>query len=224
MSEEKTEFGKIGMDTSDETVMVARQPIFDCKSEVYGYELLFRSSSDNKYQCTDAKAASRQTMSRALHSLGLEAVVSGKKAFINFTPELLAEEMYGVLPQDRCVIEVMAEVFKDRAMIEACRKLRASGYELAVDVDESTAGLEALELADYLKVDFRGLDKERRAALAAKLKPLGPKIIAQKVETRDEFNEAMQLGSTLRRAISSASRRSWWARPWRVRKWCTWIS
>jgi c-di-GMP-related signal transduction protein len=195
MSEEKkTEVVKEGIDAPDETVMVARQPIFDRKSEVYGYELLFRSSFDNRYQCADAKAASRQTMSRALHSLGLDAVVSGKKAFVNFTPELLAEEIYGVLPSDRCVIEVQADIFKDSAMIDACRKLRASGYELAVDVDENSASLEALELADYLKIDFRGLEKPQRKELIERLKTLGPKIIAQKVETRDEFNEAQELG------------------------------
>src|SRR3954453_9983150 len=91
----------------DESVMIGRQPIFDEKSAVYGYELLFRSCSENRYVFADPRMASAHTMDRALSIFGLGSLVGTRKAFINFTLELIMEEMYAALPKDRCVIEVL---------------------------------------------------------------------------------------------------------------------
>src|SRR6476660_6121735 len=71
-------------------VFIARQPIFEVKKQqVIGYELLFRSSDENKYTATDGRYASSQTINRALHSIGLDAICGDKKAFINITRDLL---------------------------------------------------------------------------------------------------------------------------------------
>src|SRR5712671_5070378 len=97
---------------NDDTVMVARQPIFDQKTVVHGYELLFRSCRENRYICADPRMASAHTMSRALSTFGLPSLLgspgsaSGAKAFFNFTLELIIDEMYLALPKERCVIEV----------------------------------------------------------------------------------------------------------------------
>jgi len=176
----------------DETVMIARQPIFDRNAAVFGYELLFRSSSENFYQCTDPRFASAQTLCRALHSIGLQAVTGTRRAFINFPTELLLEEMYTILPKDRCVIEILETTIADDNAVAACKKLREAGYQLALDdVVEPAAEGRLLELADYIKVDFRALAPERRKSVIARLKPLGSKLVAEKVESKEEFVEAI---------------------------------
>jgi c-di-GMP-related signal transduction protein len=183
-----------GDSASEETVMIARQPIFDSLSSVYGYELLFRSSADNRNQCSDPRLASRQTVNRALHFLGLQAVVGAKKAFVNFTAELLLEGMHALLPPNLCVIELPAAELAEPRAAEAFRKLRGAGFELAVDVDDKGLSGLPLELADYLKIDFRQLEGSRRRQVIDGLAPLGKRLIAQKVETREEFQEAMDCG------------------------------
>lgn len=61
---------------------VARQPIFDRRRDVYGYELLFRSGADQTcFDASDGTAATRQVVSNTLFSLGLDRVLCGKRAF-----------------------------------------------------------------------------------------------------------------------------------------------
>jgi len=185
-------------------VMIARQPIFDQKTVVQGYELLFRSCSENRYICADPRMASAHTMSRALSTFGLPSLLGnaaptgGTKAFFNFTLELIIDEMYLALPKERCVIEVLETTLASADALRACRKMRKAGYQLALDdvVEPSSEG-GLLELADYIKLDFRSIPSERRKPIIAGLRPLGCKIIAEKVETKDEFAMAMENGCHL---------------------------
>jgi len=59
---------------------VARQAIFDRKQNVYGYELLFRSSTDNGFDGSDASLATSQVIANTVFSIGLENMLSGKRA------------------------------------------------------------------------------------------------------------------------------------------------
>lgn len=189
---------------NDEMVMIARQPIFDQKTVVQGYELLFRSCNENRYICADPRMASAHTMSRALNTFGLPSLlgsggaVAGAKAFFNFTLELIIDEMYLALPKERCVIEVLETTLASPEALHACKKMRAAGYELALDdvVEPSSEG-GLLELADYIKLDFRSIPLDRRKSIIEALKPLGSKIIAEKVETKDEFAHAIEHGCHL---------------------------
>jgi c-di-GMP-related signal transduction protein len=165
-----------GGNSRDETVMIARQPIFDRNAAVCGYELLFRSSVENSYRCSDPRFASVHTICRGLHSIGLQAITGTRRAFINFTMELLLEEMYTILPKDRCVIEVLETTVADEQAVQACKKLREAGYQLALDdvVEPSSEG-RLLELADYIKLDFRALPSERRWVRSSSPKRLRPR-------------------------------------------------
>jgi len=44
-------------------LLVARQPIFDAQMRVFGYEMLFRSSSLNEFDGTEENAATAQVIS-----------------------------------------------------------------------------------------------------------------------------------------------------------------
>ena len=119
---------------AEERVFIARQPIFEAQQQrVYGYELLFRSSEENAYKHTDGRVASSQTISRAVHTIGLEAVVGDRKAFINVTRDLLLDEVYTLLPPEQCVVEILEDLTLDPEVVAACARLRAAGYGLALD-------------------------------------------------------------------------------------------
>lgn len=184
--------------SGDEAVMIARQPIFDRASAVYGYELLFRSTLDNKYACADPRLASAHTIARALHWVGLNALVNDRKAFINFTVPLIQEELYCILPRERCVIELLESAAADPEALGACRKLKDAGYALALDTVIRPAEIGPLfDLVDYVKLDFRSLDPAGRPALIASLLPSGKTIVAEKVETREELAQATEAGCQL---------------------------
>ena len=182
--------------SGEEHVLIARQPIFEARTQqVFGYELLFRSSDENKYTATDGRFASSQTINRAIHSIGLDVVVGDKKAFINITRDLLLEEVYTLLPPDRCVVEILEDLTLDEEVIAACKKLRAAGYGLALDDVTSSERVKPLwGVADIVKVDLSLIAKDQRARVLRELAPYASRLLAEKVETKEEFDEAVALG------------------------------
>ena len=179
-----------------EQVFIARQPIFEARDQrVYGYELLFRSSEENAYKNTDGRLASSQTISRAVHSIGLEAVVGDRKAFINVTRDLLLDEVYTLLPPEQCVVEILEDLTLDPEVVAACAKLRAAGYGLALDDVTDVSRAEPLaEYADIIKVDLSLIAPADRAAVFRGMAPFRDKLLAEKVETKEDYEQALDLG------------------------------
>lgn len=173
---------------------VARQPIFDLKQDVFAYELLFRSGTENVFRHNDGDQATRLTIGNSVNLLGLEDLVDGRKAFINMTRQLLIDEMFTVLPPKHAVVEVLETVEPDAQVIEACRKLKKDGYLLALDDFAFHPRFKPLlELADFVKIDFIASTKEQRK-LMAKMYGDSLSLLAEKVETREEVTEAIDLG------------------------------
>ncbi len=176
--------------------VVARQPIFTSGGDVLGYELLHRSGPENVYAATDGAQATAELITGGAFMLGLDELVGEKLAFVNFPRDLLVDHCYSVLPPSRTVIEVLEEIEPDEEVIEACRRLKAAGYRLALDdvisVDDRAP---LFGLADIVKVDIRPLSRAERASIALHIKrlPNAVKLIAEKVETREQYEEALEL-------------------------------
>jgi len=195
MSAEREHSMKISDNLTSAEVFVARQPIFDRNREVLGYELLFRSSTDNKFDGTEANSATSQVISNALHSIGLERLTRDKLLFINMTRDLIVNEAYAVLPPDRTVIEVLEDTLRDAGTLEACAKLKQAGYQLAMDDVmrvEDVGGL--MDMIDYIKVDWPLLTKEQRGNVIRQFIDAGQRVLAEKVESQADLEEAMSLG------------------------------
>ncbi len=92
-------------------VYVARQPIFDAQQRVQGYELLFRSDLENVFPDVNGNKASISVLDAAFMSIGIERLTGGKRAFINFTDELLRQPPLPIaLPKETVVIEILESV------------------------------------------------------------------------------------------------------------------
>jgi EAL and modified HD-GYP domain-containing signal transduction protein len=178
---------------------VARQPILDRRRRVCGYELLFRHSADARYAAVDGDVATAIVISDSLLSIGLDTLTGGHKAFINVGRRLLLDGIPTLLPADRVVLELGADIDATDDVLAACRDLRRAGYSLAIDdfvLTEGTADL--VPLVDFLKVDFVFA---RRAAARARIVPAAKActaaLIAKKVETIQAFDAAVREGYTL---------------------------
>jgi EAL and modified HD-GYP domain-containing signal transduction protein len=182
--------------SADGKLFVARQPIFTRKSGVFGYELLFRSGAENVFGAEDGNQATAELISGDILTFGLEQLSGGKPAFINFTRELLLGDYYTLLPRGT-VVELLEDIEPDDDVLNACRRLKAGGYRLALDDLSSTDGYGALlDVADIVKVDFRLVPPARREPLTQELRSGRGRaqLLAEKVETPAEFSEAMELG------------------------------
>ena len=102
-----------------------------------------------------------------------------------------------VLPKS-VVLEVLETVEPDEEVIAACKSLKEMGYQIALDDFCIRTGMENMVgLADFVKVDFRISDKAQRERIREFVRGSEAKLIAEKVETEEEFQAAMEEGFDL---------------------------
>jgi c-di-GMP-related signal transduction protein len=183
-------------DPSNQTqAFIAKQPIVDAAKTPFGYELLFRSGNVDSYDHTDGNDASLRVMANTLNLIGCDNCVGDRKIFINITRRLLLQEDYMVMPAETTVLELLEDVVPDRKVVSACAHLKRCGYQLALDDFTYTPAHEPLlDLADFVKIDFRLSDPDTRRQLAERLMLRNVKLLAEKVETQEEFEQAAELG------------------------------
>jgi c-di-GMP-related signal transduction protein len=177
-------------------VFVARQAILDRRKELFGYELLFRSDPEkNEFDGTEPAFATSQLIANTLFSAGFEGILSGKRGFINFDRTMLLDGSWSILPKETVVIEVLETVEPDQAVIDACRRLRARGYTIALDDFLHHPKFDPLiETAHIIKVDLRATPRAEQQRLVSKYGRQGIKMLAEKVETHEEFEWAWSIG------------------------------
>lgn len=176
-------------------VFVARQAIFDRRLKVYGYELLFRPCRDCDTAGAADCSASLQVITNSFFSIGMERLLAGTRAFINFPEELLSDERVFSLPPSQTVIEILETVRPDPPVVEACRALREKGFVLALDDFSHLKGWDRLaNLVSIIKVDFRATTEAEQQALVERYAGRGICMLAEKVETQEEFARACRMG------------------------------
>jgi c-di-GMP-related signal transduction protein len=178
---------------------VARQPIFDAQQKVFGYELLCRSGWQNFFS-GDTDDAIRQMIDTALFR-GVDTLTLGAKTFINCSREALIGRLVTFLPPATTVLEILETVHVDDDVLDACIELKQLGYQIALDdFVPGTSADRLLDLADYIKLDFRACTPQRlseiRDHIQSQLCGEPPTLLAEKVETAAEFQRALVDGYT----------------------------
>lgn len=175
---------------------VARQPILDLRGKVHGYELLFRDGAAAVFR-GDGDHATRAMIDNTV-LFGLGRLTSGLPAFVNCTEETLTGSLVHLLPSGMTVLEVLETVSPSPALIAACRRLKASGFRLALDDFTWKGGVEPLvEIADYIKVDFALSPPPERRSLLDRLRGVTVALVAEKIETQEQLSRARDEGFTL---------------------------
>lgn len=172
---------------------IARQPIFDKRLRVFAYELLFRGGPQNFFQ--PRNHASSSVIADSVTLFDLQSLTGTARAFINVDALALRLGAARLLPADRIVVEILESVRPTDEIVGICRELRQDGYQLALDDflgDEKMRPL--VELAHYLKVDFTLLDGDGRKRVATAYAADGLSLLAEKVETQRDLDEARSLG------------------------------
>jgi c-di-GMP-related signal transduction protein len=180
--------------TSD--VFVARQPIYDAAMAVMAFELLYRCSpSAAQSRITDPRQATLEVISSAALEIGLDRLSGGQPVHINFPMELLVDLPDLPLPPDLVVIEVLEDVRAEPAVVENIRKLKARGHRIALDdYSPQVSDPRLLEFADIVKLEITHPPAGELAALVKELKPRGVQLIAENVETPEDFEGCIALG------------------------------
>lgn len=174
----------------------ARLPILSTNEQVWGYKLLFRSDVKNYFPSTDGETASRGVIDIS-SLIGLNTLCNGHPAFIVTTHDTLLGEYLGLLPPEKVVAEIPDSVATDAEVVEACRQLKAAGGRIALSNFRAGDPRRDPEIADFLTVDIKNSPLGEVFELAQRYRSRSPRLIAEKVETREDFQFCKNLGFTL---------------------------
>jgi c-di-GMP-related signal transduction protein len=182
-----------------EDVFVARQPIFDKNKHIYAYELLFRNGTANHVPDIDGDEATTTLLANTFFTIGMDTLAGGRKLFINYTQNLLEKKIPLLLSKETTVIEILEDVKPCPALIDSCEQMAADGYTIALDDFVYLPELEPLiAIASIIKIRFssftQGGDRWLRKAA---LPDSNLCLLAEKVETHDEFDAARKMGFEL---------------------------
>lgn len=195
--EERDELCMIFPDWTDGPVFhrsFAMQPIYTASRDVLGYELFHRGSHADRF--TGEPDMASNTMIDNLLLFGQEEP-NGAFLFVNCTRATLTGGFLPLLPHN-AVIEILETVVPDAEVLAACRQLKKLGYLISIDDFEDAETMRPfLDLADFVKIDFRLSGSDERRDLARKLEGRQLIRIAEKIETEAEFQLAIMEGCKL---------------------------
>lgn len=176
---------------------LARQPILNRARELFAYELLFRNGIQNSCDGLDLELASTSVLDTSF-LIGFEKITAGHPMFINCPREFLLRDYVSLFPPNSVVVEILENVKPDQEVIDACRRLKQAGYSIALDDFVDSPGWAPLvALADIIKVDFRLTDQKEQRAIVSRFAGKNIRMLAEKVETHEEYAAGMQMGYSL---------------------------
>lgn len=181
-------------------VFVARQPILKKNDEVYGYELLYRNSLENHFVPMDGSQATSEVLRNTFLTIGLDRMSQNKPCFINFTEQLLLDKVPEYFSPHQLIVEILENVSVSHELTAVCRDLKQKGYKIALDDVVNLGGGEYTELIRYidiLKVDIREAIETDRIEIVRIAKRLGITLLAEKVETRADYERCKKEGFDL---------------------------
>lgn len=183
-------------------VFVGRQPILDLNEDVFGYELLYRNSERNTFPNIDPDKATIELIVNTFLSIGAKEIAGGQTVFINFSGNLLFDDVFNSFESEYVVIEILEDVAITPSLITKIRKLKENGFRIALDdfvlQEQYEIHRSLFDLVDYIKIDYLNTTAEERVRIERFSKQYeNISLIAEKIETKAEFLSAKESGYKL---------------------------
>jgi EAL and modified HD-GYP domain-containing signal transduction protein len=179
-----------------EEFFLARQPILGRDQRLVAFELLFRAAPEHEdAQLTDYAMATAAVISHA-SQLGMQQVVGEQLAFVNVDEVVLMSDFVRFLPPDRVILEILETVNPTPQVLARVAELKALGFKFALDdvISHSEQVRKLIDLVDVIKIDLQGVTRDELVQLAHTLRNPRQKLLAEKVETVEEFQLCLELG------------------------------
>ncbi len=175
-------------------VFIGRQPILDRGKRTFAYELLYRAGYKNSFPDISDSQATLKLLENSFCNLGIDRITGGKGAFINFSKSLLLSDLTFLDPKS-VVIEVLEDVPVDEDVVNTVIGLKESGFRIALDdFEPSEEFASLLPLADFVKMDWLASSLPEIKGICQELAGSKTRLIAEKIETPDQFKTAYDLG------------------------------
>lgn len=181
---------------TQEHAFIGRQPILNRQQQIIGYELLFRLNKESvSAEFSSDMQAGTNVLVNTISNMGTDWLVGNKLAFINVAESMLESNFLELLQPQRVVLEIVETTQPSAELLNRLRDLRAQGFGIALDdfiLTPQTAPM--IEFANYIKLDIQQLGMSQVPALSKELRKYPIIQVAEKVETKEEFKQCLDIG------------------------------
>jgi len=173
---------------------IARQPILDRFERVDGYELLIRPTQEYVWPPASGGSAGIEPLALTSVFTGFNELIDDTRAFVKYPSLEMLDRRVLALSRESLVLEISAAGEPDAQTVKACRELKEAGFTIALE-DFRTLGENPLaEFADIIKLNVSASADRAQWLLIRKYRPRGVVFIADGVDTRAQFQAAVQQG------------------------------
>ena len=177
-------------------VLMARQPIYTKSQDVVAFELLFRDSEGRFVEGLKDEDATLGVLMGTYSSIFKKGSIKSVPCFLKVTDSFLLNNDVPELPRESFVLELLGHSDISPELIGRVKGLARQGYRLALaDYDPRDPKFEPLlNVVHILKLDIQLLGLDNIPPLLQKLRPYQLELLADKVETQDEFRRCLEMG------------------------------
>lgn len=174
---------------------LARQPILDRNQSLVAYELLFRNAAIGPANVTDDLSATASVIAHTAQ-LGMEKVVGDVTGFINVDAAFLMSDVVKFLPREKVILEIIETMRATPEILARIARLVQEGYRFALDdvITDSDDVRKLLPFVEIVKFDLRDMPLSALLKLSAQFRLANKKLLAEKVEDREQFETCLDLG------------------------------
>ncbi|HEX5670710.1 MAG TPA: EAL domain-containing protein, partial [Sulfuricurvum sp.] len=181
-------------------VYLAKQKIFNHKGDLFAYELLFRDHAHGIKEFPTNIRATSQVLLNTLTNINTDELLGkGGIAFINLDEHAFTSGIIDILDKERFILEILETIDLNEQVINKIKQYHKRGFKIAIDdFDCSTEMIikftPILKYIHIMKMDVLAAEQENLKNVMAKIKKLGIKVLAEKVETKVEHNIYLSMG------------------------------
>ncbi len=174
---------------------LARQPILDRNQDLLAYELLFRNAQAGPANITNDLSATASVIAHTAQ-LGLEKVIGDVLGFLNVDAAVLMSDIFKFLPREKVILEIVETMKVTPEILARVEELSALGFRFALDdvITDTEDVQKLLPLMEIIKFDLRDMPLSALLKLTPQFKQAGKKLLAEKVETIEQFKLCLDLG------------------------------
>ncbi|MDQ7066682.1 MAG: EAL domain-containing protein [Sulfurimonas sp.] len=181
-------------------IYILKQKIFDNQNKIFAYELVFKDSENKTTKLSSKVTDTSKLIMSSITSTELDKLL-GKKvvALINVDETILTKGILDVLDKDRFILNILEDIILTEEVIGKIVQYRKRGFKLSIENFDSSAKMiikfkRLFNYIDIIKMDVLSSEEKNLQKVMKKFKGTRIKLLAQNIETREEFHKYFEMG------------------------------
>jgi len=182
-------------------IYLAKQKVFNKNDKIFAHELLYRDHEHGiKNFPTNIKATSH-VLINVLININ-EILNETNILIINVDEEFLLSGTIDLLDKNKFMLEILETTELSEKVISKIKQYHKRGFKIAIDDFDCTSEMiqkftPIFKYIHLVKIDIIESEPENLKNVVAKLKKIGMKILAEKVETKEDYDNCLNMGFDL---------------------------